>query len=63
MKSVEFNPKKDLLIPIGLYTDQTNHMCNLYYPMEIDGKWGFPDEMLSLKLNKVYYAISPAAFP
>jgi hypothetical protein len=63
MKSVEFNPKKDLLIPIGLYTDQTNHMCNLYYPMEIDGKWGFPEEMLSLKLNKVYYAISPAAFP
>jgi len=63
MKSVEFNPKKDLLIPIGLYTDRINHLCNLYYPVEIDGKWGFPDELLSLKLNKVYYAISPAALP
>ncbi len=63
MKSVELNPKKDLLVPIGLYTDKINHYCNLYYPMETDNGWGFPDTILTLTLEKIYYVISPAVFP
>ena len=63
MKSVELNPKKDLLIPIGLYTDKINHYCNLYYPMEINGGWGFPETLFSLSLKKIYYILSPAVFP
>ena len=31
--------------------------------MEVNGGWGFPDTILSLSLEKIYYVISPAVFP
>lgn len=64
MKLVKFNPKTDLIIPVGLYTDDKKFYCNLIYPvLQPNGSWGFPDKWRNLARKKVYNVFSPSIIP
>lgn len=64
MRFVELNPKKDLVVPLALYSRvDDDPRSTLRFPTRYGLKWGFADTYDNMKLKLVFYVFSPSVLP
>ena len=64
MRFVELDPKKDLVVPLALYSRvDDDPRSTLRFPSRYGSKWGFADTHDDMKLKSIFYVFSPSVLP